>query len=503
MGLMGLEWMFISVILGALLRLLQIFSFAENPCLYFKNKNSFVKSILENCPILTSPFKPTLLWGKSGHFQTVVHVLMGKVKPKWPDSKRFHIKMPDGATMSYDLFDPHEEGEKAQFTLALCPGLANSSECTYLRRFSGHAQQHGYRVAILNHLGALRSETLTSPRGQYPHTKIIMVGFSMGGNIVTKYLGENPTHQNDILCGVACVNLHNGYHNKHTVYGRGDIQKWAGFSLDRCDLHGDKLNVHCDDHQQLCCSVCVALRHSAKNLFVQWSNLRRVYTYLMTLNMRRLLSRHKHLLFSKEAQKLFGCFKEDCVFNATSLIRAGYKSAHDYYKDSSSAYYLNNIQVPMLFVNALDDPVCPPDLLKYPREYVEKTDNCIFITTKHGGHLGFFEGGVLVPECITWLDRVIIEYADGVASVYLKGEHPSQTIAVKQVEELSEREIIIDNSENDSREVTLRKREVNQEFTFERAVIDKEVEDKEKRDTLKRGYSYLIVCLKYLAKYIC
>ncbi|XP_052786920.1 monoacylglycerol lipase ABHD2-like [Mya arenaria] len=464
MGLMGLEWMFISVFLGAVLRLLQIFSFTENPCLYFKNKNSFVKSILENCPILTSRFKPTLLWGKSGHFQTVVHVLMGKVKPKWPDSKRFHIKMPDGATMSYDLFDPHEEGEKAQFTLALCPGLANSSECTYLRRFSGHAQQHGYRVAILNHLGALRSETLTSPRvftyggtdelsvmidhlkGQYPHTKIIMVGFSMGGNIVTKYLGENPTHQNDILCGVAVC---------------------QGFEINH-----------------------------AKNLFVQWSNLRRVYTYLMTLNMRRLLSRHKHLLFSKEAQKLFGCFKEDCVFNATSLydidenyscIRAGYKSAHDYYKDSSSAYYLNNIQVPMLFVNALDDPVCPPDLLKYPREYVEKTDNCILITTKHGGHLGFFEGGVIVPERITWLDRVIIEYADGVASVYLKGEHPSQTIAVKQVEELSEREIIIDNSEDDSREVILRKREVNQEFTFERAVIDKEVEDKEKRDTLKRG----------------
>ncbi|XP_052768015.1 uncharacterized protein LOC128208493 [Mya arenaria] len=58
-----------------------------------------------------------------------------------------------------------------------------------------------------------------------------------------------------------CVNLHNGYHNKHTVYGRGDIQKWAGFSLDRCDAHGDKLKVHCDDHQQLCCSVCVALNH--------------------------------------------------------------------------------------------------------------------------------------------------------------------------------------------------------------------------------------------------
>lgn len=30
--------------------------------------------------------------------------------PRWPDGQRFHIPMPDGATMSYDLFDPHKEG---------------------------------------------------------------------------------------------------------------------------------------------------------------------------------------------------------------------------------------------------------------------------------------------------------------------------------------------------------------------------------------------------------
>ncbi|XP_052809431.1 uncharacterized protein LOC128237892 [Mya arenaria] len=58
-----------------------------------------------------------------------------------------------------------------------------------------------------------------------------------------------------------CVKLHGGYFKKHVVYGRGDIQKWAGFSMDICDQHGNKLEVHCDDHQELCCSVCVALNH--------------------------------------------------------------------------------------------------------------------------------------------------------------------------------------------------------------------------------------------------
>ncbi|WAR19482.1 hypothetical protein MAR_001320, partial [Mya arenaria] len=66
------------------------------------------------------------------------------------------------------------------------------------------------------------------------------------------------------LCN-KCVKLHNGYHNKHTVYGHGDMQKWAGFYMDRCDQHGNKLEVHCDDHQELCCSVCVALTHRDLN----------------------------------------------------------------------------------------------------------------------------------------------------------------------------------------------------------------------------------------------
>jgi len=58
---------------------------------------------------------------------------------------------------------------------------------------------------------------------------------------------------------------------------------------------------------------------SSKQLLLQWSNLRRAYTYVMALNMRHLLSRHRHWLFSEEAQKLFGCFQEASVFSATSL----------------------------------------------------------------------------------------------------------------------------------------------------------------------------------------
>ncbi|XP_052781463.1 uncharacterized protein LOC128218010 [Mya arenaria] len=58
-----------------------------------------------------------------------------------------------------------------------------------------------------------------------------------------------------------CVKIHGDYFKKHVVYGRRDMQKWAGFSMDRCAQHGKELEVHCDDNQELCCSVCVAFNH--------------------------------------------------------------------------------------------------------------------------------------------------------------------------------------------------------------------------------------------------
>ena len=39
----------------------------------------------------------------------------------------------DGATVSYDLYQPPEQHEAGDCTLALCPGIGNSSESVYIR----------------------------------------------------------------------------------------------------------------------------------------------------------------------------------------------------------------------------------------------------------------------------------------------------------------------------------------------------------------------------------
>lgn len=53
-------------------------------------------------------FQPTLLWGKSGHLQTFVYAKLGKVLSPFPHGERCSFLMADGATMTYDVFQPHK-----------------------------------------------------------------------------------------------------------------------------------------------------------------------------------------------------------------------------------------------------------------------------------------------------------------------------------------------------------------------------------------------------------
>lgn len=51
-----------------------------------------------------------------------------------------------------------------EITMVICPGIGNHSEKHYIRTFVDYAQKEGYRCAVLNHLGALPTIELTSPR---------------------------------------------------------------------------------------------------------------------------------------------------------------------------------------------------------------------------------------------------------------------------------------------------------------------------------------------------
>ncbi|WAQ98697.1 TRI33-like protein, partial [Mya arenaria] len=61
-----------------------------------------------------------------------------------------------------------------------------------------------------------------------------------------------------------CLTFHTKLHKRHNVLGRKDVDKWVGQgdTLVMCDLHPLKvLELLCDDHAELCCTLCVSLNH--------------------------------------------------------------------------------------------------------------------------------------------------------------------------------------------------------------------------------------------------
>ncbi|XP_041355828.1 monoacylglycerol lipase ABHD2-like isoform X2 [Gigantopelta aegis] len=380
------------ILLCGLVKILNITSPSLPPNLYLKDRSSaFVQNILAACPIFLEAYVPPLIWGKCGHLQTLVYVKMGRVMLPVTEGQRHHKVMPDGATMTFDIYEPKRDHKKGDFTALVCPGFGNSSESPYIRTLVDYFQQKGYRLAVLNHLGALADVKLTSPRifnygctdefgmmveeilRLYPQTKLLAMGFSMGANIVVKYLGESKLNQTKFICGMSIC---------------------QGYDVNQ-----------------------------AKPLLMEWENLRRAYVFFMTENMKLLLRKNYSILFGEDAKKLYGPVDVDKIFSSTSLVeldenfssqRAGFSNHVDYYTWASCRHVMNNIDIPMFVLNAEDDPLVPSVLQETAKRYAATHDKCIFAVTKHGGHLGHFEGGIMTPAPITWLDRAVLQFADAI-----------------------------------------------------------------------------------------
>ena len=44
--------------------------------------------------------------------------------------------------------------------------------------------------------------------------------------------------------------------------------------------------------------------------------------------------------------------------------------------------------------------------------FSDKKENFIFIEQKYGGHLGFYEGGFIYPNALSWLDRLVVQLSE-------------------------------------------------------------------------------------------
>lgn len=151
--------------------------------------------------------------------------------PPQVNGQRHRRVAADGATITFDVFYPQlstncESNDETRRIAVVIPGIGNGSDRPYVRVLVREMNRLGYIVSVLNHLGALEDEMLTSRRiftyggtddfqlmmdwvlERWPGSMVIGVGLSMGGNVLMKYLGEKPNRQRHF---VGAVSVCQGY----------------------------------------------------------------------------------------------------------------------------------------------------------------------------------------------------------------------------------------------------------------------------------------------------
>ena len=191
----------------------------------------------------------------------------------------------------------------------------------------------------------------------FPQAPLLAVGYSMGGNVLLKLLGEMQAEA-PLRAAVAV-------------------------------------------------SVPLPLNHCADQMRTGFS---RVYQY-------HLLRKMKQKLVAKfqqhDYQKLIGLNRKDVrgikdfweFDDAFTAPINGFKNAQDYYMKSSARQYLAGIQTPTLIIHSIDDPFMTPAVIPHENEL---SDSVRLELSEQGGHVGFISGRLWNPRF--WLEERIPQY---------------------------------------------------------------------------------------------
>jgi predicted alpha/beta-fold hydrolase len=315
---------------------------------------------MDDCYIHISPKHPIMphinlssfkgnKYFKGKHLETIVPALFRHVDIKY---KRTRLELADTDFIDLDwLIQPSSK------LIVLFHGLEGSSDSEYIKGFARSFSLIGWDICAVNfrscsgdmnrlarsyHSGATEDidEILQAISKTHTYKNILLGGFSLGGNMLLKYLGEK----------------------KYNI----PAEVVAAFAF----------SVPCD------------LRSSALQM-AKWENTLYMKRFLQSLYKKM---QHKSLQFEEfpSIHKLTSIrtfHQFDDQFNAPVH---GFKNAEDYYSQCNSLQFLSSIATPTLLVNALNDPFLtescfPVDIAKsHPFLYLE--------TPSYGGHVGFSEG---------------------------------------------------------------------------------------------------------------
>jgi predicted alpha/beta-fold hydrolase len=318
--------------------------------------------------IQESSFKPAW-WLPNAHAQTVYSTLARNVQAPVNHLERLELADGDFIDLAWAT-----KGLTSQSPLVvMLHGLGGNIHSKYIAGLMQAFNARGWR-AVLMHFRGASQEPNRLPRAYHsgetedvgnvlkilserePHTKKAIVGISLGGNVLLKWLGEQGSQP----------------------YVQTAVAVSVPFQL---RMIADKVN----------------------------RGFSRVYQTYLLRQLRQVFTRkwEKHentLPVSIEDLKALQCFWT-FDHNITAPLH-GFAHVHEYYRKSSSVHYLHSISTPTLILHALDDPFMTPDVV--PK--MEELSSMITLElSRRGGHVGFISGNV-PGKPIYWLDQRIPEH---------------------------------------------------------------------------------------------
>lgn len=314
-------------------------------------------------PLIASSTYQAPFWLPGGHLQTIVPALARKAPQVTCQPER--LELADGDFLDLEWFN---EGRSR--LAILCHGLEASAAATYIQGMAEALIRRGWDVLAWNYRGC-SGEMNRLPRfyhsgasddlhavvehalATHPATELDLIGFSLGGNMILKYLGERSDHSPrlhravtfSVPCDLACSSKTLGTLFNRSVYMKRFIDSLAGKIRAKQPMFPDLLDP---------------------------AGLKGVRTF-------------------KQFDDRY-----------TAPLH-GFRDAEDYWARSSSRQFLSRIRIPTLLVNAANDPFLGPGC--YPREEAEASDFLHLEIPATGGHVGFFGGG---PEA--WVESRALEF---------------------------------------------------------------------------------------------
>jgi predicted alpha/beta-fold hydrolase len=304
------------------------------------------------------------------HYQTIINSMYNLFFE--PDSTQKLVSLPDGDKISLEVTTP-KNWKNTDLTVLLVHGLCGSHKVPNLIRMAKKLESLHIRAIRFNmrgcgsgrglakegyHGGSSEDlfEAIKVLKKETPESPIILIGFSLGGNIVLKLAGELGSVASQFLKEVIAISP-------------------------PVDLY----------------SSILMLGNTSNAMYER-------YFYRM-LRSDIMYREKKFNLPKSDLPRDLKLYEFDQIYTAP---RCGFKDVLDYYERCSAISFIEQVDLPCKILTAQDDPIVSSCSLD---GYTLSSDVHVFKTQK-GGHFGYL-GNPKDEKGFHWLDSLLLDWILG------------------------------------------------------------------------------------------